>query len=254
MQELAAKLVAELIGTAILVTLGDGVVANVLLGKTKGHGGGWIVIATAWGLAVAVAVYSVGRVSGAHLNPAVTLAVALGEPAFGWPKVLPYMAAQIAGGFVGGVIVWLHYLPHWRETADPDSKLAVFATTPAVRHLPANLLSEVIGTFVLVFGVLAIAANAREVPSSGGLDLARAFSAWCNPFLVGVLVWVIGLSLGGTTGYAINPARDLGPRIAHGILPIPGKRDPDWAYGWIPVVGPLAGGAAAAFLFRWLDW
>jgi glycerol uptake facilitator protein len=241
---------AELIGTMILVTLGDGVVANVLLKKTKGQGSGWIVITTAWGLAVAVAAYSVGRLSGAHLNPAVTLAVALYDSKFPWSRVPVYISAQLLGGLLAGAIVWLHYYPHWAETEDPNAKLAVFCTGPAISHPPSNFMGELFGTLLLVFGILAIGANAGELSRTGGVDLQKAFSTGLNPLLVGFLVWVIGLSLGGTTGYAINPARDLGPRLAHQLLPIPGKRDSDWGYSWVPVLGPLVGGAAAAWLFK----
>ena len=242
---------AELLGTLILVTIGDAVVANVLLSRTKGHGSGWIVITTAWGLAVAVAAYSVGRVSGAHLNPAVTLAVAMSDPRFEGARIPVYLAAQMLGGFLGGVLVWLHYFPHWKETDDADAKLGVFCTGPAIRHFPSNLGGEVLGTAVLVFGILAIGANAGELSQSGGIDLQSAFRTALSPLLVGFLVWAIGLSLGGTTGYAINPARDLGPRLAHALLPIPGKRDPDWGYAWIPVAGPLLGGLVAALVYRW---
>ena len=242
----------ELIGTAILVALGDGVVANVTLKRTKGHGSGWIVITTAWGLAVAVAAYTVGRWSGAHLNPAVTLAVALYDPAFEASRIPIYLAAQMLGGILGGILVWAHYFPHWKETDDPNTKLGVFCTGPAIRHTPSNFLGEVFGTLVLVFAILAIGANAGELSRAGGIDLQQAFKTGVGPFLVGVVVWVIGLSLGGTTGYAINPARDLGPRIAHALLPIPGKRDSDWSYAWIPIVGPIVGGVAAAWLFKTL--
>lgn len=242
--------IGEVVGTMILVTLGDGVVANVLLKKTKGHGSGWMVIATAWGLAVAVAAYSVGRWSGAHLNPAVTLGVWLYDREFDPSRVPVYFAAQMLGGVLGGILVWVHYYPHWSATEDPEAKLGVFCTAPAIRHVPSNLAGEGLGTLLLVFGILAIGANAGELSREGGVDLQKAFSTGINPMLVGFLVWVIGLSLGGTTGYAINPARDLGPRIAHALLPIPGKRDPDWGYSWIPVAGPLAGGAAAALLFK----
>ena len=247
-----SEFLAEFIGTAMLVTIGDGVVANVLLQKTKGHGSGWIVITTAWGLAVAVAAYSVGRVSGAHLNPAVTLAIALSDSDFGWSRVPLYMAAQVLGGFLGGILVWLHFHAHWAPTQDADAKLAVFCTGPAIRHAPSNLGGEAIGTLLLVFGILAIGANAEELSKSGDIDLQKAYSTAVSPLLVGLLVWAIGLSLGGTTGYAINPARDLGPRLAHALLPIPGKRDSDWGYAWIPVAGPILGGAAAAILYRWV--
>lgn len=233
---------AELIGTMILVILGDGVVANVVLNKTKGQNSGWMVITTGWGLAVAIAVYSVGAVSGAHLNPAVTLGLAaIGR--FDWSLVAPYIAAQMIGAVLGATIVWLAYLPHWKETEDQSSKLAVFCTAPAIRSTGANVMTEVIGTAVLVLGVLAILSPANLVPQSG-------FDTGIGPALVGALVWSIGLSLGGSTGYAINPARDLGPRIAHAILPIAGKGGSDWGYAWIPVVGPLLGGVVGAFAYQ----
>ena len=231
-------------GTMILVTLGDGVVANVLLSHSKGHGSGWIVITTGWGLAVAIAVYAVGAVSGAHINPAVTLGLAaIGR--FPWANVPAYVLAQVIGGLMGGVLVWLAYQPLWRETSDADLKLAVFSTGPAVRNYRANLVTEIIGTFMLVLGVLAILAPVNLNPETG-------FPAGFGPFLVGVLVWSIGLSLGGPTGYAINPARDLGPRLAHFILPIPGKRDSDWSYAWVPVVGPIIGGVLGALCYHLL--
>jgi glycerol uptake facilitator protein len=245
--------VAEIIGTMILIIFGGGCVANVLLGKSKGNGGGWIVITTGWGLGVAMAAYAVGRISGAHLNPALTIALAaLGS--FPWGQVPGYIAAQLIGAFLGGVIVWLCYLPHWKETPDPASKLAVFCTAPAIRSMGANLLCEVIGTAVLVFGILAIGANAQELKSPGGMDLSFVFSKGLNSLLVGFLVWAIGLALGGPTGYAINPARDLGPRLAHALLPIPGKRDADWGYSWVPVVGPVVGALLGAFLFQALHF
>jgi glycerol uptake facilitator protein len=239
---------AEFLGTMILILLGDGVVANSLLSRSKGENSGWIVITTGWGVAVAVAVYAVGRISGAHLNPAVTVALAtIGS--FPWSDVAGYVAAQIAGAFTGAVLVWLTYLPHWSLTADPATKLAVFATGPAVRRTGANVLTEVVGTAVLLFGILAIAANAQMLARPGDIDLSVVFSRGLQPLLVGVLVLGIGLSLGGPTGYAINPARDLGPRIAHALLPIPGKGSSDWAYAWIPVIAPLIGGIAGAALY-----
>lgn len=241
-------LLAEGVGTMLLVLLGDGVVANVLLARTKGQNAGWIVITVGWGVAVAMAVYAVGRISGAHLNPAVTIGLAtIGS--FSWADVPGYIVAQLAGGFLGAVLVWLMYLPHWQATADPAAKLAVFATGPAVRSTPANLISEVIGTAVLLFGVLAIAANAQTLSRPGDVDLSAVFSRGLQPLLVGVLVLGIGLSLGGPTGYAINPARDLAPRLAHAVLPIPAKGDSDWEYAWIPVVGPLIGGVLGAGLY-----
>jgi glycerol uptake facilitator protein len=240
--------IAEAVGTMILLILGDGVVANVVLARSKGHASGWIVIATGWGLAVAVAVYAVGRISGAHLNPAVTVGLA-SVGAFAWADVPGYVLAQMIGAFFGAVVVWLAYLPHWSATADRDAKLAVFCTAPAIRRPGANVLTEAIGTAMLVFGVLAIAANATPLTSPGQVDLSLVFRHGLLPLLVGALVLSIGLSLGGPTGYAINPARDLGPRLAHAVLPIPAKRDPDWAYSWIPVVGPLVGGIAGAWLY-----
>ncbi len=241
-------LLAEAIGTMILVLLGNGVVANVVLERTKGHNAGWIVITTGWGIAVAVAVYAVGRISGAHLNPAVTIALAtIGS--FPWLQVPGYLAAQMIGAIFGAVLVWLAYLPHWRVTADPAAKLAAFATGPAIRRTAANCIAEIIGTAVLVFGILAIAANAQTLSKPGDVDLSFVFSRGLQPLLVGVLVLGVGLSLGGPTGYAINPARDLGPRIAHAILPIPGKGASDWQYSWIPVVAPIVGGIAGAGLY-----
>jgi glycerol uptake facilitator protein len=240
--------VAEVIGTMILILLGDGVVANVLLERSKGQNSGWIVITMGWAVAVAVAVYAVGRISGAHLNPAVTIALAtIGS--FSWADVPGYVAAQMIGAILGAVLVWLMYLPHWRLTADPAHKLGVFATGPAVHHTAANLISEMLGTAVLLFGILAIAANAQTLSRPGDVDLSFVFSRGLQPLLVGVLVLGIGLSLGGPTGYAINPARDLGPRIAHALLPIAGKGPSDWYYAWIPVVGPIVGGIAGAGLY-----
>ena len=239
---------AELLGTMILVLLGDGVVANVLLQRSKGQNSGWIVVTTGWGVAVAIAVYAVGRISGAHLNPAVTIALAtIGS--FSWAQVPGYIAAQMIGAFLGAVLVWLAYLPHWRETPDPGAKLGIFCTGPAIRSTGANLITEIVGTAVLMFGILAIAANAQTLARPGDVDLSVVFSRGLQPLLVGVLVLGIGLSLGGPTGYAINPARDLGPRLAHALLPIPGKGASDWGYSWIPVVGPIIGGIAGAGLY-----
>lgn len=226
----------------LLIILGDGVVANVVLTKTKGHNSGWIVIATGWGLAVAMAVYCVASVSGAHINPAVTIGLAvIGK--FPWSQVPGYIAAQILGAALGGVVVWLAYLPHWKETPEPSAKLAVFSTTPAIRTSAGNFICEAIGTFVLVFGLLAIASPANLVPGS---DFQKGF----GPLLAGVLVWSIGLSLGGPTGYAINPARDFGPRLAHSFLPIAGKGSSEWRYAWVPIAGPIVGGALGALLYK----
>lgn len=239
---------AEAIGTMMLVLLGDGVVANVLLEKSKGQNSGWMVIATGWGIAVAVAVYAVGRISGAHLNPAVTIALAsIGS--FPWADVPGYIVAQLLGAFLGAVLVWLMYLPHWEATRDAATKLGVFATGPAIRNTATNFIGEVIGTAVLLFGILAIAANAQTLTRPGDVDLSVVFSRGLQPLLVGVLVLGIGLSLGGPTGYAINPARDLGPRLAHALLPIAGKGDSDWGYAWIPVIAPIVGGVLGAGLY-----
>ena len=233
---------AELLGTAILIILGDGVVANVVLHKTKGQNSGWIVITTGWAMAVTIAVYAVNSFSGAHLNPAVTIGLAaIGK--FSWSAVPGYVAAQMLGAFLGAIVVWLAYLPHWRATTDQGGKLAVFSTGPAIRSPLANLITEIIGTAGLVLGVLAILRPENLVANSG-------FDKGFAPALVGVLVWSIGLSLGGPTGYAINPARDLGPRLAHAILPIAGKGSSDWSYAWIPVVGPIIGGVIGAGIFN----
>ena len=241
--------VAEIIGTMLLVILGDGVVANVLLKQSKGNGGGWIVITAGWGFAVMVGAYAVGQISGGHMNPAVTIAfAAAGINDFGWDKVPAYLAGQMIGAFIGAIVVWLAYLPHWAVTEDKAAVRGVFCTAPAIRKPAANVLCEMIGTFVLVVGVLAI-------PSVKNLDPKIGFAAGVGPLLVGFLVWSIGLSLGGPTGYAINPARDLGPRIAHAILPIPGKTDSDWGYSWVPVIGPIVGGVLGALFYKqfWMD-
>ena len=233
--------IGEFIGTMILIILGDGVVAGVLLRNSKAENSGWIVITFGWGLAVAVAVYCVGQFSGAHINPAVTIASAV-TGQLPLADVIPYIIAQFLGAFVGAVIVWLAYLPHWPETEDEGLKLGVFCTAPAIYNTPANLITEIIGTFVLVFGISGIVANAGAVPG----DLSAVIASGLNPLLVGLLVLGIGLSLGGPTGYAINPARDLGPRIAHAVLPIAGKGGNDWGYAWIPVVAPIIGGILGA--------
>ena len=241
---------AELIGTAILILFGDGVVAGVLLAHSKAQNSGWIVITTGWALAVAVAVYAVGQFSGAHINPAVTIGFAAsGSFDFPWSDVPIYLAGQFAGAIIGATLVYLAYLPHWRETEDPGLKLAVFSTGPAIRKYRENLVTEIIGTFILVFGVLAIV----EHFGAGVITdqrLQESLAAVFPPLLIGFLVWVIGLSLGGPTGYAINPARDLGPRIAHTILPIAGKGDSDWGYAWVPVAGPIIGGVLGALTFH----
>jgi len=229
---------AEVFGTAILILLGDGVVAGVLLNHSKSQNGGWIVITFGWGIAVATAVYAVGQFSGAHINPAVTIGFASID-VIDWSDVPQYLAGQFVGAFLGAVLVWLAYMPHWQETDDPGLKLAVFSTGPAIRKFGLNVVTEVIGTAMLVLGVLAIVDSGNAGNAAAGL----------NPLLIGLLVVGIGLSLGGPTGYAINPARDLGPRIAHAVLPIAGKGDPDWEYAWVPVVGPIVGGIIGAFAY-----
>ncbi|GBD66016.1 MIP/aquaporin family protein [Tetragenococcus halophilus] len=228
------QIFSEFLGTAILVLLGDGVVAGVNLKKSKAEGAGWIAITVGWGMGLAMAVYIAGFMGPAHINPAVTLAfAAMGDFSVG--LVVPFIIAQILGGIVGATIVWLAYMPLWSETDDADGILASFATAPAVRHFTANMVTEIIGTFVLVLGLLSLGEN----------DLSDGF----NPLLIGILVLSIGLSLGGPTGYAINPARDLGPRIAHQILPIANKGTSDWSYSWVPIVGPIVGGLVAAGVF-----
>jgi glycerol uptake facilitator protein len=234
-------IVAEFVGTALLVIFGNGVVANVVLSRTKGNNSGWIVITAGWAFAVMAGVFTAIACgsSDAHLNPAVTLGMAVRGGDF--QKLLPFAAAQVLGAMAGATLVWLHYLPHWKQTPDPDAKLSCFCTGPAIRTALPNLASEIIATFVLVFVVGAIFSKAVAVggPASG-----------LGPYLVGSLVWGIGLSLGGTTGYAINPARDFGPRLAHAILPIAGKGGSDWSYAPIPIIGPLAGGALAGLALR----
>ena len=242
---------AEVIGTAVLILLGDGVVAGVLLAQSKAENAGWIVITFGWGMGVALAVYAVGQFSGAHLNPAVTFGYALTDIT-PWDDVPSYLAGEFAGAFLGAILVYLAYLPHWRPTEDPGLKLAVFSTAPAIRSTAANLLTEIIGTFMLLFGIFFIVGHFVEAGSGaiGQAELATALGQSFVPLLVGLLVFVIGLSLGGPTGYAINPARDLGPRIIHAVLPIPGKRDSDWDYAWVPVVGPIIGGTLGALTYQ----
>lgn len=241
--------IAEFLGTAILILLGDGVVANVLLKNSKGEASGWIVITFGWGMAVALAVYTVGSVSGAHINPAVTLGLAsIGE--FSWAQVPGYIVAQFLGAAVGAALVYLTYLPHWGLTEDPGLKLAVFSTGPEVRDFPKNAVTEVIGTAMLLLGVLGITAGAGgAVGETANEQLQALYGAGIAPLIVGLLVFAIGLSLGGPTGYAINPARDLGPRIVHAVLPIPGKGESDWQYSWVPVVGPIIGGIIGAVIW-----
>lgn len=237
---------AEFLGTMILILLGDGVVGGVLLRESKAEDAGWIVITFGWGLAVALAVYAVGGISGAHINPAVTIGLAaIGN--FPWGDVPVYIVAQLLGAFTGAVLVWLHYYSHWPITEDPGLKLAVFSTGPAVRKTGPNFVAETIGTAMLLLGVLAIGANTAR----GELgDLSGVITVGINPLLVGFLVLAIGLSLGGPTGYAINPARDLAPRVAHAILPIAGKGPSDWSYSWIPVAAPIVGGIIGAVIWQ----
>ncbi|HTL58897.1 MAG TPA: MIP/aquaporin family protein [Candidatus Limnocylindrales bacterium] len=239
-------LIAEFIGTAILVTFGNGVVANVVLAKTKGNNSGWIVIATGWALAVFVGVFCSQAVSGAHLNPAVTLAMAQAGK-FPWANVAGYVLAQILGGIAGGILVFLFYREHFKETGDAGAKLACFCTAPNIRSLPQAFFCETVGTFLLVLPVFLMTDAKIKLPTSAGASAEVVIGLGTLGALpVGLLVFAIGLSLGGTTGYAINPARDLGPRIAHAMLPIPGKRNSDWSYSWIPVAAPLLGGILAA--------
>jgi glycerol uptake facilitator protein len=245
--------IAEFIGTMLLIIFGDGVVAGVLLRNSKAENSGWIVITFGWAMGVAIAVYAVGRISGAHINPAVTIGLA-SIGAFDWVQVPGYIIAQFLGAFVGAVLVWLAYLPHWEETADPGLKLGVFCTAPAIYRTVPNLITEIIGTAVLVFGVLGIVSNAQQIQQASDVDLSSVYTFGVVPLIVGLLVLGIGLSLGGPTGYAINPARDLGPRIAHAVLPIAGKGDNDWGYSWIPVVGPIIGGIIGAVLFNVLGF
>ena len=228
---------AEMAGTALMIFLGNGVVAGVVLKDTKNHDSGWVVITIGWALAVTFAIYAVGGISGAHLNPAVTIAFAVaGE--FDWQLVPFYIFAQLMGAIIGSCLVYFHYLPHWERTESTESKLAVFCTAPAIRHTTGNFISEFLGSFVLMFGLGAIGTN--------------QFADGLNPIIVGALVLAIGHSLGGTTGYAINPARDLGPRIAHSFLPIPGKGESDWSYAWIPVVGPVLGGICGLTMHHYI--
>lgn len=229
-----SHVLAEFLGTMILILLGDGVVANCVLNKSKGQNGGWMVITTGWAFGVGLPAFIFGGISGAHFNPALTIALAaIGK--FPAAEVPGYIIAQMLGGIVGGVLVWLAYLPHWEQTDDKAGKLGIFCTGPAIRNLPANFLTEVIATFMLVFIILGIG----TVKAADGISVG----------VVTALIWGLGLSLGGPTGYAMNPARDLGPRIAHAILPIAGKGDSDWSYSWIPILGPVVGALLAGLVF-----
>jgi glycerol uptake facilitator len=238
---MAARFFGEFMGTLVLVLLGDGVVANVSLKRSKAEGAGWMVVTSGWAFAVMAGVFTAVACgsSDAHLNPAVTLGSAVSTG--GFAKVAPFVLAQVLGGFAGAILVWLHFLPHWRDTEDTGLKLACFCTAPAIRRFGANLLSEIIGTLVLVLVIGAI--SSKAVAGSG-------LASGLGPYLVGALVWGIGLSLGGTTGYAINPARDFGPRLAHALLPVANKGSSDWGYAIVPILGPLIGGAVAGGLIR----
>jgi len=240
-----SEFVAEIIGTMFLIICGGGVVANVVLNKTKGNGGGWLLITWGWGLGVFIAVATVGPVSGAHINPAVTFGLALGG-VFPWAKVGTYVTAQMIGAALGAFLVWLSYHDHFKATNDPVAKLGIFSTIPEIRNKKMNFLTEVIGTFVLVYAVFLFAGPTIESPDLRDVEVGLG-SIGALP--VGLLVGVIGMSLGGPTGYAINPARDLGPRIMHAILPIKGKQGSDWGYSWVPIFGPLVGAAVAAAIY-----
>ncbi len=250
-----SPIVAEIIGTAILIVFGGGVVANVVLNKTKGHDSGWIVITWGWAMGVFVAVFTMGQFSGAHINPAVTIGLAVAGQ-FDWLFVAPYIAAQTLGGFLGGVLVWLAYKDHFAVTEDGPTKLSIFSTGPEIRNYPANMVTEIVGTFILVLGVLYLPQAGFVSPNGEllstitieGREVGLGLGA-LSALPVGLLVLGIGLSLGGPTGYAINPARDLGPRIAHAVLPFPHKGSSDWAYSWVPIVGPAIGALIAAGLF-----
>ena len=227
--------VAEFFGSMLLIILGNGVVAGVLLKGSKSENAGWLTITIGWGLAVTFAIYAIGNISGGHLSPAVTIAFAV-IGTFPWSDVMGYIIAQVAGAFTGAVIVWLHFLPHWKQTNDQATKLAVFCTAPAIRNTFSNLFSEIIATAILILALLFIGTN--------------DFTQGLHPLVVGLLIISIGISLGGTTGFAINPARDLGPRLAHAVLPIYGKGNSDWSYAWIPVVGPILGGVLGVYIFQ----
>lgn len=234
----------ELVGTMVLILLGNGVVANVVLKKTKGEGGGLIAITAGWGFAVMIGIFTANAFgsAAAHLNPAVTVAFAVLRNDY--TMVIPYISAQLIGAFLGAILVWLQYFPHWKATEDPGSKLACFATGPAIRSYGSNFMSEFIATLLLIVGIVAIGYAGTSDPAKGGIP------SGITPYLVGLLVWSIGLSLGGTTGYAINPVRDLGPRLAYSILPIPNKGSSDWSYGWIPIIAPILGAIIGGLILR----
>ena len=240
-----SEFTAELIGTMLVILLGNGVVANAVLKGTKGHNAGWMVITTGWALAVFTGVVVAAPYSGAHLNPAVTIGLAVAGK-FAWSKVGLFILAQIIGSILGSILVWIVYRDHFNTTEEPDTQLAVFSTAPAIRNTVFNLLSEIVGTFVLVFVVFYITkAEMGEQKTPIGLGSVGALP-------VAFVVWAIGLSLGGTTGYAINPARDLGPRIAHSLLPMKQKGSSNWKYAWVPIIGPFIGAVIAALLYSLL--
>lgn len=241
--------VAELVGTMLLIIMGEGVVANVLLNRTKGQNAGWLAITTAWALGVFIGVVVAGPYSGAHLNPAITLGFAVSGK-FPWAEVPAYMLAQMLGAAIGATLVWIFYRNHFEVTDDPASKLAVFCTSPAIRNYPYNFFSEFLGTFALMFTVFYITNGELTLDDQVTTLPIGLGSVGALP--VSFVVWVIGLSLGGTTGYAINPARDLAPRIMHAVLPIKGKGSSDWSYSWVPVAGPLVGAFVAAWLYLFL--
>jgi len=242
---MASPFFGEFMGTLVLILLGNGVVANVLLKRTKGEGSGWMVITSGWAFAVMAGMFTAIACGSrdAYLNPAVTVGFAVSTGNFA--KLVPYIAAELLGAFVGATLVWLHYHPHWRETPEPELARACFCTSPAIRNYPMNLVSEIIGTLVLV--VVGGAIFSKAVAASGPVP-------GLGPYIVGALIWGIGLSLGGTTGYAINPARDFGPRLAHFVLPIAHKGTSDWSYAFIPIVGPLIGGVLAGVFIRAMNF
>jgi len=242
---------AEFLGTAILVIFGNGVVANVVLSRTKGNNGGWIVITAGWGFGVYVGVFCSMPFSGAHLNPAVTVGLAAAGD-FAWSQVSGYLLAQMLGGLMGGALVFVFYREHFKATPDPDAKMACFCTSPNIRNIPQAFFCEAFGTFLLILPLFLMTPVKFALPSgTEGSEVILGLGT-LGALPVALLVFAIGLSLGGTTGYAINPARDLGPRLAHALLPVPGKRDSDWAYAWVPVAGPLLGALIAAGIHGWI--
>jgi len=242
--------IAEFCGTFILILLGNGVVANVCLKKTKGEKSGWIVISAGWSMGVFVAVLVAGPISGAHINPAVTLGLAV-SGLFDWIQVAPFIIAQLLGGMAGAYMVYLFYYDHFKITENPDAKMACFCTSPEIRNKKRNFLSELVGTFILVFAVLFI--SLPNIALEGIVNVKVGLGS-LDALPVGLIVLAIGLSLGGTTGYAINPARDLSPRIIHSIIPLKGKRDSDWSYSWVPVAGPFSGAIIAALCYYFILW